>query len=85
MSSGGFLNSIREFLFGFAAHEHVVLALKTKASLGDLLAVAMFGDMFGLPIFRPYYSLRLLPYMLPRLQGWKRRMLRERDLVDALD
>ncbi|HUJ89096.1 MAG TPA: hypothetical protein VLX12_02795 [Syntrophorhabdales bacterium] len=85
MNNGGFFKSIKDFLFGFAAHEHVVLALKTKASLGDLLIVAMFGDMLGLPIFRSYYSLRLLPHLLPRLQGWKRRMLRERDLVDALD
>jgi hypothetical protein len=85
MSSSGFFKSMKEFLFGFAGHEHVVLALKTKAGLGDLLTVAMFGDMIGLPIFRSYYSLRLLPHMLPRLHGWKRRMLRERDLVDALD
>ena len=69
MDNGGFFKSIKEFLFGFAAHEHVVLALKTKANLGDLLTVAMFGDMLGLPIFRPYYGLRLLPYMLPRLMG----------------
>ena len=85
MNSGEFLRSLREFLFGFAAHEHVVLALRTKAGLGDLLTVAMFGDMIGLPIFRSYYSLRLLPHVLPRVHGWKRRMLRERDLVDALD
>ena len=85
MSDGGFLRSLRDFLFGFAAHEHVVLTLRTRASLGDLLTVAMFGDMIGLPIFRSYYSLRLLPYVLPRIQGWKRRMLKERDLVDALE
>ena len=85
MSSSGFFKSIREFLFGFAAHEHVALALKTKAGMADLLTIVMFGDMLGLPVFRPYYGLRLLPHVLPRLLGWKRRMLRERDLVDALE
>ena len=85
MTRSGFFKSIKEFFFGFAGHEHVVLALKTKAGIGDLLTVAMFGDMMGLPIFRPYYALRLLPYVLPRLEGWKRRMLREKDLVDALE
>jgi len=85
MTKGGFIGAMKEFLFGFAAHEHVVLTLRTKASLGDLLTVAMFGDMIGLPIFRSYYSLRLLPHVLPRIQGWKRRMLKERDLVDALE
>jgi hypothetical protein len=85
MSSGGFLNAIKEFLFGFAVHDHVVFAAKTRAGLDDLLTVVTFGDMLGIPVFTPYYSLRLLPYVLPRLHGWKRRMLIERDLVDALD
>ena len=85
MSSGGFLRTVKDFLFGFAAHDHMVFTLKARAGLGDLLTVVMFGDMLGLPIIRPYYGLRLLPHMLPRLNGWKRRMLAERDLVDALD
>jgi hypothetical protein len=81
----GFFSAVKEFFFGFAAHEHVSYALKSRAGLGDLLTVVMFGDMLGLPIIRPYYGLRLLPHILPRLNGWKRRMLAERDLVDALD
>jgi hypothetical protein len=85
MSNSRFFKSLKEFFFGFSGHEHVVTALKTKAGMGDLLTIALFGDMLGLPIFRPYYAMRLLPYVLPRLEGWKRRMLRERDLVDALD
>jgi hypothetical protein len=79
------LRGIKDFLFGFAAHDHMIYAAKTKAGLGDLMTAVMFGDMLGLPIFRPYYGMRLLPHVLPRLQGWKRRMLKERDLVDALD
>ncbi len=85
MSSGGFLNSLKEFLFGFAAHEHVVAANKERTAMADLLNVALFGDMLGVPVFRSYYSLRLLPFVLPRIAGWKRRLLRERDLVDALE
>jgi len=85
MGSGGFLKGIKEFLFGFSVHDHVLFAKKARASLGDLLTVLMFGDMLGVPIFRSYYGLRLLPHVLPRLEGWKRRMLKERDLVDALD
>ncbi len=85
MTNGGFFKSVREFLFGFTGHEHVVVALKARAGLEDLLTVAMFGDMLGLPIFKPYYGLRILPFMLPRLEAWKRRMLRERDLVDSLE
>ncbi len=85
MNRKSFWKPVKEFLFGFAGHEHVVTALKTKAEMGDVLTVALFGDMLGLPMLRPYYALRLLPYILPRLEGWKRRMLREKDLVDALE
>ena len=83
--SSSFLKAVKDFFFGFAAYDHVVFTAKTKAGLGDLLTVVMFGDMLGLPIIRPYYGLRLLPHVFPRLEGWKRRMLAERDLVDALE
>ena len=85
MRGGSFFTSVKEFLFGFAGHEHVVVALKTKAGLNDVLTVLLFGDMLGVPVFRSYYALRILPHLVPRLTGWKRRMVRERDLVDALD
>jgi hypothetical protein len=31
----------------------------------------------------PFYSLRFLPYVLPALDSWKRRMLREHDLTEV--
>jgi hypothetical protein len=36
--------------------------------------------MIGLPVLPPYYSLRLLPYVVPNIETWKRRVLRERDM-----
>ena len=44
----------------------------------------VFGDILGIPVLPPYYSLRLLPYVVPQVSTWKRRMLREKDLTDAL-
>lgn len=41
------------------------------------------GDLIGLPILPPYYSLRLLPYLVPNISTWKRQLLRERDFTDA--
>jgi hypothetical protein len=43
------------------------------------------GDMVGLPVLPPYYSLRLLPYVTPEIQTWKRRVLRERELTEQHD
>ena len=81
----GFLNTVKEFLFGFATHDHLIFTRRTQASMSDLMTVALFGDMVGVPMMRSYYALRLLPYLLPRLTGWKRRILKERDFVEALD
>jgi hypothetical protein len=32
----------------------------------------------------PYYSLRLLPFVVPLINNWRRRMLREKDLMDTM-
>jgi len=40
--------------------------------------------MYGLPLLPPYYSIRLLPYIIPTFNMWKRRILRERDLTEQM-
>jgi len=42
----------------------------------------IFGDLLGVPILPTYYSLRLFPYVLPKLGTWKRSVLRERDVTE---
>jgi hypothetical protein len=41
-----------------------------------------FGDMLGLPIIPPFYTLKLLPYVVPNISTWKRRVSREREFSD---
>jgi hypothetical protein len=83
-----FLNRVKEsladFVYGMAAHEATRQALKTRGSMEHLFILITMGDMLGVPILPPYYSMRLLPYVVPQIATWKRRMLREKDLVDAL-
>jgi hypothetical protein len=45
----------------------------------------VFGDVLGVPILPPYYALRLLPFVVPSIEGWRYSMLRERDLTDLFD
>ena len=75
---------MREFLFGMIGYEMAHHAVEMRASLESLFMLATVGDMIGVPILPPYYSLRLLPYVTPQIAGWKRRMLRERDVTDVL-
>lgn len=82
MESTGWKKATREFLYGMFLHEHVEQARDQRGALESLFLVVVFGDMVGLPILPPYYSLRLLPHTLGALPGWKRRILRERSLGD---
>lgn len=74
----------KQFIYGMAAHDMTRYALKTRSSMEHLFILITMGDLLGVPILPPYYSLRLLPYVVPQISTWKRRMLREKDLTDAL-
>lgn len=79
-----FGRGVRDLLYGMAGHDMTRFALKTRGSMEHLFILITMGDLLGVPILPPYYSLRLLPYVVPQISTWKRRMLRERDLTDAL-
>ncbi len=81
-SGSGRFRAIREFLYGMFGYEHAQQALEIRASMETLFILVTFGDMIGVPIMPPYYSLRLLPYVAGQVRGWKRRMLRERQFGD---
>lgn len=78
------LQNFYDYIYGMAAHEQTRFALKTRGSMEHLFILITMGDLLGVPILPPYYSLRLLPYVVPQIATWKRRMLREKDLTDAL-
>ena len=73
-----------EILYGLAIHDQVRTLAKQRGALEHLFVLISFGDLLGVPILPPYYSLRLLPYIVPLINNWRRRMLRERDLMDAI-
>ena len=73
---------IREILYGMMLHEMHLDLKKEKGHLDNLFMLVVFGDLIGLPLLPPYYSMRLLPHILPSLETWKRRILREKDLTD---
>ena len=80
----GVWRALRETIYGMAAHDMSRAALRTRASMEHLFILITMGDLLGIPILPPYYSLRLLPYVVPQIATWKRRMLREKDVADAM-
>jgi len=81
----GFGDVLREFVYGMTGHEFARHAVATRASLETLFMAVLIGDMIGLPIIPPYYSLRLLPLVVPQIASWKRRVLRERHFSEEHD
>jgi len=73
---------VREIIYGLMLHEMDLEVKKEKGHLDTLFMLVIFGDLIGLPLLPPYYSLRLLPHIIPSLETWKRRVLREKDLTD---
>ena len=73
---------LREVMYGFMVHEMDMELKKEKGHLDNLFMLVVFGDLIGLPLLPPYYSMRLLPHIIPSIETWKRRVLREKDLTD---
>ena len=77
--------TLQEFLYGMVGMEFSQHALEMRASLETLFMLATVGDMIGVPVLPPYYSLRLLPYVTPKIATWKRSVLREKEFSDEHD
>jgi hypothetical protein len=73
---------LREILYGMMIHEVDLELRRERGSLDHLFMLVVFGDLVGLPLLPPYYSMRLLPYIIPSIETWKRSLLREKDLTD---
>jgi hypothetical protein len=84
-------NKIRQYwdwfldvMYGMMLYDAVKMYRRERADMEHLFVLISFGDLLGVPILPPYYSLRLLPYIVPILNVWRRRMLREKDLTDLV-
>jgi hypothetical protein len=78
-------HALGEMIYGATVYEMVRDLQQHRARIEHLFVLMVFGDLLGLPILPPYYALRLLPYVVPSIETWKRSMLRERDLTELAD
>ena len=74
-----------QMFYGATVYDWVRELQKERGMLERLFVLAVFGDCLGVPILPPYYALRLLPYVVPSIEGWRYSMMRERDFVDLFD
>jgi len=81
---GAIKSAIKDFVYGMAAHDMVTYSLRTRMHMENLFMLIVVGDMLGIPVLPPYYSLRLLPHVVPHVKTWKRTLLRDRDVTDRM-
>lgn len=79
------LQIIREVLYGMTVYDWVHELNKIRNERSRLFTMIVFGDLIGIPILPPYYTLRLIPYVVGDIEAWRRSILRERDLTDLFD
>lgn len=75
-------NFLRDFFVGAAYLEFEQTLRAEKIARHDLFLLLTYGNLLGVPILPPYYSLRILPHVFPGIDSWKKRLLRERDLTE---
>jgi hypothetical protein len=77
--------ALGQMFYGATVYDWIRELEKERGMVERLFVLAVFGDFLGVPILPPYYALRLLPYVVPSIQGWRYSLMRERDFVDLFD
>ena len=62
--------ALGEFLYGMTLHELAVEIRQARGELGRLFMLVVFGDLIGLPILPPYYSMLALLFNAKRAESW---------------
>jgi hypothetical protein len=76
------VRALGEILYGMTIFDWARDIRRERGEVERLFVLITFGDIVGLPILPPYYTLRLLPYIFPTVGRWRRSLLRERDWTD---
>ncbi len=73
--------ALKNLLWGLFCGDFYKVMHDESQRYARALSLILFGDMLGLPILRSTLSLRLLPYLIPKLQVWRKSSLKEDDVL----
>jgi len=73
------MQALRNFIYGMTGYEFARHALEARRELESIFMIVTLGDLIGVPVMPPVYSLRLLPYVAPEIEKWKRQMARRKE------
>ena len=81
------LKSFKELLIGIWNAQKVSIAdpmRKKMINYNDALTFVILGDLLGYQFLSAYYSRVFFVHLLERIPSWRRRSLKERDILDKL-
>jgi hypothetical protein len=73
------MQALRNFIYGMTGYEFARHAFEARRELESIFMIVTLGDLIGVPVMPPVYSLRLLPYVAPEIEQWKRLMARRKE------
>lgn len=79
------MRMLSEIIYGMTVFDWVRGLRRQRGEIEQLFMLITFGDLIGIPVLPPYYTLRLLPYVVPHINRWKHSLLRERDWTDLAE
>jgi len=71
--------AVKDFFYGMTGYVFVRHAQEMKHEAEAIFLLVTLGDLAGVPIMPPIYSLRLLPHVAPEIVKWKRQLARRKD------
>lgn len=76
--------AISDFIFGMSTYDIYRETLHIARSYKDSVYLLLLGEFLGIPFISNYYALRLLPYLVGDLEAFKKRSLRDRDILEVI-
>ncbi len=73
---------LKEFLWGLFFYDLYMEHRKMSLRYNDAVNLLIFSEQLGIPLMNSYVSMRLLPYFVGELEGWRRREMREKDFLE---
>jgi len=73
---------VKEVLWGLFMYDLYTETMKNRMRYSDAVNLLVFSEQLGIPLMNSYVSMRLLPYFVGELEGWKRREMREREALE---
>ena len=72
-------HNIADTVYGMAAHDMSRAALRTRASMEHLFILITMGDLIGVPVVRPVYSLGMRLFVCAEVAACKLRKAPRKD------